>query len=186
LNRQHRGDLVDEKTRIEELGGWLTVEEELDVGRLQRLDVSLASQVSTSHITSMSIVHRVCGDQQTTRGFGDSIYKRFVPGEPLPPKSMQKMCFDGWPEGHDESFRGDLVVAEPEVETVQLQRGDEFVIMGTDGIWDVMTVDEAVEIVRDCKGERGSASEAAQMVVERALSWGSNDNISVIVIFLMW
>jgi len=40
------------------------------------------------------------------------------------------------------------VVADPEVSEVQLQPGvDRFLIMGSDGLWDVFTSEQAVEIV---------------------------------------
>lgn len=41
-----------------------------------------------------------------------------------------------------------MVVATPDITTFQLQKGDEFLILACDGIWDVLSNQEAVDFVR--------------------------------------
>lgn len=63
--------------------------------------------------------------------------------------------------------------------------GDEdFLILACDGLWDVVKPDEAVEFVFQYLAEGGERSSVAQLLVNSAKSAGSNDNISVVVVFL--
>lgn len=41
------------------------------------------------------------------------------------------------------------LTAEPEVTSYQLQRSDKFLILATDGLWDMLSNEEAVDFVRD-------------------------------------
>ena len=81
-----------------------------------------------------------------------------------------------------------LVVATPDVRCETLGAADAFVIVGTDGLWDV-TSDEAAcaavaEVLRGGGGSgAGNVAEAASArLVEDAYAAGSSDNICVIVI----
>lgn len=68
---------------------------------------------------------------------------------------------------------------------------DEFLILASDGLWDVVSNEMACNVVRRCLAGRslkrlskGSAAEAAAMLAELAMGRGSKDNISVVVIDL--
>jgi len=82
-----------------------------------------------------------------------------------------------------------LVVATPDVRCETLSAADAFVIIGTDGLWDV-TSDEAAcaavaEVLRGGGGSSGAgnvAEAASARLVEDAYAAGSSDNICVIVI----
>ncbi|CAG9461438.1 unnamed protein product [Pedinophyceae sp. YPF-701] len=71
-----------------------------------------------------------------------------------------------------------FVVAEPEVATEELSKKDECLVLASDGLWDVMTNEEAVETVRKV----GDAKEAAKTLVDEAYKRGSGDNISAIAV----
>lgn len=73
------------------------------------------------------------------------------------------------------------VTAEPETTTTQLGPDDSFLIIASDGLWDVMSSATAVGLVLDTVKE---PTMCAQRLVAEALTCGSQDNITVIVAFL--
>lgn len=73
------------------------------------------------------------------------------------------------------------VTAEPEVVEFELTAADQFLIMATDGVWDVMTDHEAVALVRDTVKD---PQLVAKRLVTEALSRGSRDNATVVCVFL--
>jgi serine/threonine protein phosphatase PrpC len=60
----------------------------------------------------------------------------------------------------------------------------EFLLLACDGLWDVMTSDEAVEIFRDRLHFHGNLQTAAKELAQEAIRRYSNDNITVIAIHL--
>lgn len=63
--------------------------------------------------------------------------------------------------------------------------GDEdFLILACDGLWDVVKPVEAVDLVVQHLAEGGDRSSVAKLLVDSAKTGGSNDNISVVVVFL--
>lgn len=94
------------------------------------------------------------------------------------------------------------VIPEPELMFVPRVREDECLILASDGLWDVVTNEEACEVARrrillwhkkNCDAlsskERGegidpAAQDAADYLSRLALQRGSKDNISVIVVDL--
>ena len=81
----------------------------------------------------------------------------------------------------DKSFKAPLplVTAEPETRTVALRPGrDSFVILACDGLWDVVTSEEAVALAQGCE----TPQEASEKLVNYAYRNGSWDNISVVVV----
>ncbi|KAK9805433.1 hypothetical protein WJX73_006037 [Symbiochloris irregularis] len=70
------------------------------------------------------------------------------------------------------------VVATPDVVIEDLDADAECVIMATDGLWDVVTNQEACNMVKDTR----DAKQAAERLTNEAFSRGSNDNISCVVI----
>ncbi|XP_051143005.1 protein phosphatase 2C 51-like [Andrographis paniculata] len=104
------------------------------------------------------------------------------------------------------------VIADPETRVMNRGEDDEFLILASDGLWDVVSNDLACQVVRRCFqrqirsrrrqkddkqkcveeecdekiGERGGgeAETAAAMLSELAMAKGSRDNISVVVVGL--
>ncbi|KAK5834650.1 hypothetical protein PVK06_010326 [Gossypium arboreum] len=88
-----------------------------------------------------------------------------------------------------------FVICNPEVTVREVTNGDEFLILASDGLWDVVSNEVACRVVRRCLNgqirsktadvlNQNGASEAAAVLVELAMSRGSKDNISVIVVEL--
>eukprot|EP01119_Soliformovum_irregulare_P008193 TRINITY_DN2123_c1_g1_i2.p1 TRINITY_DN2123_c1_g1~~TRINITY_DN2123_c1_g1_i2.p1 ORF type:complete len:965 (+),score=312.69 TRINITY_DN2123_c1_g1_i2:38-2932(+) len=97
---------------------------------------------------------RVAGDLAMSRSFGDLRLK-----EPL-----------------------NLVISEPEVRVEELTPKDQFIIIASDGLWDVVSDQKACDMVRKC----ANSEEAARRLTEFALAMGSMDNTTVVVVQLHW
>ncbi|KAI8470546.1 MAG: phosphatase 2C-like domain-containing protein [Monoraphidium minutum] len=72
------------------------------------------------------------------------------------------------------------VTAEPEVVEFELSEADQFLVLASDGVWDVMSDAEAVGLVRDTVKD---PQLCAKRLVTEALSRGSNDNATAVVVF---
>ena len=99
-----------------------------------------------------------------------------IPIISLPPSNI---CFC---KG-DKKFRQYGVVCSPEVCTHEIGDDDECLILASDGVWDVMSSQQAVDIVTRCEG---TAEDKAKVLVERAFNppRNSSDNITVVVAML--
>lgn len=73
------------------------------------------------------------------------------------------------------------VTAEPEVVSVCLNSADQYLILGTDGLWDVISDQEAVGLVQDTVKDPALC---AKRLVQEALARGSKDNVTAVVVFL--
>ncbi|KAL4531868.1 hypothetical protein Ndes2437B_g02304 [Nannochloris sp. 'desiccata'] len=79
------------------------------------------------------------------------------------------------------------VIAEPEMHTCELENGDGFLVVASDGVWEFMTCQD----VADVAGGAHSAEEACKAVVEAAndrwsgINEGVVDDISVVVAKLL-
>lgn len=93
------------------------------------------------------------------------------------------------------------IIPEPEVNVVLREKNDECLILASDGLWDVMTNEEACEVAKKRillwhkkygdtgttghgEGADPAAQSAAEYLTRLAIHRGSQDNISVIVIDL--
>jgi len=142
LNDAHCPDRPDETKRIEQAKGWITEEKELFVGRLHRMDLNdpdIAEQAASG--IQWTTIHRVLGEVSVSRSIGDYPYKGFVPGEIV-------KDFFAWPENHDMTFNADLVISDPESKHVDIDELCEFVIIASDGLWDVVSNEKAVARVK--------------------------------------
>ncbi|CAN0904001.1 Probable protein phosphatase 2C 2 [Linum grandiflorum] len=75
------------------------------------------------------------------------------------------------------------VTPEPETRILDIQPNDEFLILASDGLWDKVSNQEAVNIaVADLKQQQPLV--ACKKLVELSISKGSNDDITVMIIEL--
>jgi len=130
MSEDHRPIYPSEKSRVEELGGYI------DDGYLN-------------------------GVLSVSRALGDWDMK--FPGSPSP------------------------LIAEPEFRQMFLTEDDEFLIIGCDGIWDVMSSQEAVSLVRRGLRRHDDPEQCARDLVMEALRLNTFDNLTVIVVcFSSW
>ncbi|XP_055811084.1 probable protein phosphatase 2C 2 [Solanum dulcamara] len=100
-------------------------------------------------------VWRIQGSLAVSRGIGDSQLKRWV-------------------------------IAEPETKILKVQPECEFLILASDGLWEQVSNQEAVELLRPfCVGvDNQQPLSACKMLVDLAVTRGSSDDISAMVIQL--
>ncbi len=79
------------------------------------------------------------------------------------------------------------IIATPEYKYMQLNSDNHFVIIASDGLWDVVSTEEAVAIVKEeLEDDQQSVGDVAQILQSEAISSGSHDNITVCVIKFDW
>lgn len=76
------------------------------------------------------------------------------------------------------------LIADPDVQQVTLTEDDEFLIIGCDGIWDVMSSQDAVSLARRRLRRHDDPQQCARELVKEALRLNTSDNLTVIVICL--
>lgn len=129
---------------------------------------------------------RVCGILAVSRAFGDMELKR----------GMEKMLVDGVVDGRwtkqfakEVKFVSPPVTAAPDVLEMQLEATDEFLIVASDGLWEVTTSSQAVMFVKRHLAKVGAdqaglQSAAAALVEDAVTRRRTSDNVSVVIIGL--
>jgi len=74
---------------------------------------------------------------------------------------------------------GGLIIAAPEIRIVDLEpRQDRFLVLASDGVWDVISSEDAVSI---CAAQ-ATPELAAQTLLRRTYAANSDDNITALVL----
>jgi len=116
---------------------------------------------------------RVDGTLAVSRSFGD-LYLKGPELESLADMHDDVKDFKMLSEGH--------VIAVPEMVQRKLIHADEFLVMASDGLWDVLENQDVVNIVREQLNQHHDCDIATKSLVKIARENGAADNISVVVI----
>jgi serine/threonine protein phosphatase PrpC len=73
-----------------------------------------------------------------------------------------------------------FVISDPRIVEGFLEKDNDFAVLACDGVWDVLIPQEVIDIARSAE----SPQEGARQIKDKALDYGSTDNISVIVVDL--
>jgi len=112
---------------------------------------------------------RVNGNLNLSRSIGDLKYKQ-VPG--IPPAEQ-------------------MITAEPDILSTNLRKGDEFIVLGCDGIWDCLSNEECVKYVRDRINNKHPHEIGMEMLDEivsadpRASQGIGGDNMTIMIVDLL-
>lgn len=88
-------------------------------------------------------------------------------------------------ESWGKKFKADLISAEPEIQHELLTTDDEFIVLASDGIFDVMSDQAVVNSVRQNLADDCDLVTAAERLIATAINdLGSVDNCSVVVVYL--
>lgn len=107
---------------------------------------------------------RLHGVLAVARAFGDVEHKK-----------LKEQCWE-------KEFKSDPLIARPDVRTERLSEADEFAIIACDGLWDVMSSQQAVNFVRKRLKEHGDVQLASSELVQKALERSTVDNTSAVVV----
>lgn len=80
------------------------------------------------------------------------------------------------------SERGGPLSAEPELRLMTLTKEDEFLIIGSDGMWDVFMNQNAVDFARRRLQEHNDVKVCCKEMVEEAIKRGATDNLTVVLV----
>jgi serine/threonine protein phosphatase PrpC len=109
---------------------------------------------------------RLNGVLAVSRAFGDVEHKR--------------LASELWKE----RFSSEPLISEPDVVLHKVAADDEFVILACDGVWDVLTSQQACNLTRSALSAHKNVGVAAEALVRKALERGSQDNVSVCIVLL--
>ena len=74
----------------------------------------------------------------------------------------------------------EYIIHTPEINNVTVKPSDQFIVLGCDGLWDVMSSQDVVNFVL----QKTNKTNIASSLCNHALKMGSGDNITVMVIYL--
>ena len=80
----------------------------------------------------------------------------------------------------DHCLKNDGVSAEPHYVQHEVKAQDRYLLLASDGVWDVMTDADAQQITLE--NQHQSCQAIAQLVLSTALSRGTRDNLSCLVV----
>lgn len=104
---------------------------------------------------------RVCGNLAVSRALGDFTYKEV---RTLPPEKQKiSNCAD--------------------ITIIPRNDIDDFLIVACDGIWDVVTNQQAVSFVSRLRKSNETASIASEKLLDHCLRRGSTDNMSALIVY---
>ncbi|KAG8367197.1 hypothetical protein BUALT_Bualt16G0047600 [Buddleja alternifolia] len=202
----------------DEVGGFSRIDEDIDSNPPQPIAPdSVGSTAVVAIVCSTHIIVANCGDSRAVLYRGKVPMPMSVDHKPNREDECARIEAAGGKVINWDGYRvsgvlavsrsiGDrylrpYVVADPEIMFVPRMKEDECLILASDGLWDVMTNDEACDFARrriliwhkkngtTLSKEKGkdidlAAQDAADYLSQLAFQRGSRDNISVIVIDL--
>jgi serine/threonine protein phosphatase PrpC len=203
-----------ERSRIVAAGGWVSIETEISLFKFHSMDTSdpFVSRRLRQGKTLESRISRLCGELGVSRSLGDADYKG---------KRLSSYTGWSWPidrNVEDRFFSADLVLGSPDVNVISVEDSFDsshsseddnvpFIILACDGLWEVLSNEEAVCIcaqylkehgfmstreLRAVDRSRGESSSpdshvpvgAARRLAELALKLGTSDNLTVMIVLL--
>lgn len=158
LSNDHKPSRSDEAQRIRETGGF--------------------------------VIHgRIMGELAVSRAFGDAPFKTFELPEPPKQEEEEKPRseYDSQelPVNPNEILKGPLVIATPEITRTEITDDTEFLLLASDGLFDVLKDQEAIDFIRSKLSEFGDVQRAVEAMVEYAVvQQRSTDNVTAVVVLL--
>uniref|UniRef100_A0A7N0RFY9 protein-serine/threonine phosphatase n=1 Tax=Kalanchoe fedtschenkoi TaxID=63787 RepID=A0A7N0RFY9_KALFE len=130
----------------------------------------------------MSKDHRPCCSNERMRveSLGGYIDDGYLNGQLAVTRALGDWHLEGLKEIGDIG-RGPLS-AEPELKLVTLTKEDEFLLIGSDGIWDVFTSQNAVDFARRRLQDHNDARLCCKELVNEAIKRGAIDNLTVVMV----
>ena len=77
-----------------------------------------------------------------------------------------------------------VITANPDIVMYDVQKDDDFIVLGTDGLWDVMKPQKVVNAVSNIIKESYDVHKATSYLIKESMRKGSIDNVSVILVVI--
>ncbi|PIN17220.1 Serine/threonine protein phosphatase [Handroanthus impetiginosus] len=167
----------------------------------KHLDRSSGTTALTALILGRTLIIANAGDSRAVlgkRGRAIELSKDHKPNctsERLRIEKLGGVIYDGYLNGqlsvaralgdwHMKGPKGSKcpLSSEPELEETVLTEEDEFLIMGCDGLWDVMSSQYAVTVVRKGLMTHNDPEKCSRELVREALKRNTCDNLTVVVV----
>ncbi|KAJ8768063.1 hypothetical protein K2173_021003 [Erythroxylum novogranatense] len=129
-------------------------------------------------VVEMSKDHRPCCLKERTRieSLGGYVDDGYLNGQLGVTRALGNWHMEGM------KGKGGPLSAEPELKLITLTQEDEFLIIGSDGIWEVFSSQNAVDFVRRRLQEHNDVKLCCKEVVEEAIKRGATDNLTVVMV----
>lgn len=129
----------------------------------------------------MSKDHRPCciRERKRVEALGGYIDDGYLNGQLGVTRALGDFHLEGMKEIGE---NGGPLIAEPELKLLTLNNEDEFLIIGSDGIWDVFTSQNAVDFARRRLQEHNDVKLCCKEIVEEAIKRGALDNLTVVMV----
>ncbi|XP_043722985.1 probable protein phosphatase 2C 27 isoform X2 [Telopea speciosissima] len=129
----------------------------------------------------MSRDHRPCciKEKKRVESLGGFIDDGYLNGQLGVTRALGNWHLEGMKET---SERGGPLSAEPELKMITLTKEDEFLIIGSDGVWDVFSNQNAVDFVRRRLQEHNDVKLCCKEMVEEAIKRGAIDNLTIVIV----
>jgi protein phosphatase PTC2/3 len=75
-----------------------------------------------------------------------------------------------------------LVTATPDIRTIHITKVTEFVVLASDGLWDVMIPQDVINFIRRRATRRETLPQIVHNLTHEALNLGSVDNVTVMIL----
>ncbi|KAK7265159.1 hypothetical protein RJT34_32775 [Clitoria ternatea] len=82
----------------------------------------------------------------------------------------------------EQDGKGGPLSAEPELKLMTLTKEDEFLIIASDGIWDVFRSQNAVDFARRRLQEHNDVKQCCKEIIEEAMKRGATDNLTAVMV----
>ncbi|KAH6817370.1 DNA-binding protein phosphatase 1 [Perilla frutescens var. frutescens] len=128
----------------------------------------------------MSEDHRPCcaSERRRIESLGGYVDDGYLNGQLGVTRALGNWHIKGLKEGE----RGGPLSAEPELRLTTLTNEDEFLIIGSDGIWDVFLSQNAVDFARRRLQEHNNVKQCCRDIVNEAKKRGATDNLTLVMV----
>lgn len=149
---------------------------------------SRADEAQRIRDTGGFVIHgRIMGELAVSRAFGDAPFKAFDLAEPsledVNSKPRSEYDSQELPVNPNDILKGPLVIPTPEITVTELTDECEFIMLASDGLYDVLKDQEAVDFMRRKLVELKDVQRAVEAIIEHAIfHQRSTDNVTCVVV----
>ena len=129
----------------------------------------------------MSKDHRPCciNERKRVESLGGYVDDGYLNGQLAVTRALGDWHLDGMKEMGEP---GGPLSAEPELKMITLTKDDEFLIIGSDGIWDFFSNQNAVDFARRKLQDHNDLRLCCREIVDEAIRRGASDNLTAVMV----